>query len=92
MVAGNFNVAFPEPFTETAAPVLVASESAIEIFLAVPQLAVVIFAEPLNDVPLIVLAVASVVAVAELPVQDAELPVTLIPHDPEAPPPVLVGA
>lgn len=36
---------------------------------AVPQLAVVIAAEPSNEVPFIVLAVANFVAVAELPVQ-----------------------
>jgi hypothetical protein len=37
------------------------------IVRAVPQFAVVMFAEPLKDVPLIVLAVANVVAVSALP-------------------------
>ena len=41
----------------------------IVIFLAVPHLLVVILAEPLKEVPLIVLAVCSFVAVAELPLQ-----------------------
>ena len=37
-------------------------------------------------------ALAAVVAVAALPVQDAEEPVTLIPQLPLAPVPVVVGA
>ena len=51
---------FPEPLTDF--PVL-----PIVIVLAVPQFAVVILAEPLNDVPLIVLAVCNAVAVAAFP-------------------------
>ena len=39
------------------------------MFLAVPQLAVVIFAEPLKLVPFIVRAVCKVVAVVALPVR-----------------------
>lgn len=62
IVDGNFNVIFPLPLTETAELVLEPSESAMYIFQAVPQLAVVILAEPLNEVPLIVLAVAKVSA------------------------------
>ena len=45
------------------------------------------FAEPLNDVPLIVRAVASVVAVAALPVVDAEEPETLMGQVPVGVPP-----
>ena len=48
-----------------------------------------IFAEPSNDTPPIVLAVASFVAVAALPVQEADDPVTEIPQDPVAPVPVV---
>ena len=59
IVAGNLSVASPPPLTETAAPVLVPSESAILIFLAVPQFTVVISAEPSKLVPLIFLAVAN---------------------------------
>lgn len=69
IVAGNFNVAFALPLTLTAEPVFVPSLSAIEIFLAVPQLAVVILAEPLKLVPLMVLLVCKVVAVEALPVK-----------------------
>ena len=49
-----------EPFTDLVVDPIV-------IFLAVPQVAVVIAEEPLNDVPLIFLAVAKVVAVPALP-------------------------
>lgn len=47
------------------------------------------------ETPAVALATCSVVivvTVAALPVQDAELPVTLIPQEPDAPVPVLVGA
>ena len=56
---------FAEPFTDF--PVL-----PIVIVLAVPQLAVVMFADPLNEVPLIFLAVCNVVAVVELPLNAPE--------------------
>ena len=41
------------------------------MFRAVPQFAVVIFVDPLNDVPLMVLAVCNVVAVVALPLNAA---------------------
>ena len=46
----------------------------IVIPLAVPQFDVVILAEPLNDVPFIVLAVCNFVAVAEFPEHEADVP------------------
>jgi hypothetical protein len=58
---------------------------------AVPQFAVVMFAEPSKLVPLIVRAVCSVVAVPALPVADAAEPVIEMPHVPLASPPVRVG-
>ena len=67
IVAGSFNVAFADPLTDTALPVLVPSESEMEMFLAVPQLAVVIAALPSKLVPLIALVVASLVAVDAFP-------------------------
>ena len=72
IVAGSFNVTAPLPFTETAVPVLVASLSAILIFLAVPQFAVVMFWLPSNEVPLIVRAVCNLDAVAALPSMKSE--------------------
>ena len=68
MVAGNLSVTSPLPFTDTAAPVFVQSESAIYKFLAVPQFAVVILPVPSNEVPLIVRAVANLVAAAAVAV------------------------
>jgi hypothetical protein len=67
IVAGRFNVTLADPLTDTAVPVLVPSESEIDMFLAVPQLAVVIAEEPLKLVPLMFLDVFSVVAVAAFP-------------------------
>jgi hypothetical protein len=60
----KLQLTFALPFTDF--PVL-----PIVIVLAVPQLAVVIFAEPSKEVPLIVLAVRNVVAVAAFPVVEA---------------------
>lgn len=77
IVAGSFKVTAALPLTETAVPVFVPSESEMEMFLAVPQLAVVIAALPSKLVPLIDLAVASLVAVAALPVQEAACPVNV---------------
>ena len=54
--------------------------------------ATVMLAEPLNETPLIVRAVWSVVAVAALPVVDADEPLMLMPQVPEAPDPVRDGA
>ena len=68
IVAGNLNDTLPDPLTDVAVPVFV--PSVIVIFLAVPHLAVVIFAVPSKLVPLIVLAVVSfeaLVALATLP-------------------------
>ena len=58
-----------------------------QIVLAVPQFAVVMLAEPLNEVPLIVRAVCKVVAVAALPVVEADDPVTEIGQLPVGVPP-----
>lgn len=58
---------------------------------AVPHDVVVMLADPLKLVPFIVRAVWMVVAVAALPVHEAELPVTFIAHEPLAPVPVRVG-
>ena len=67
IVAGNFKFTLPLPLTLTTDPTPVPSDDTIPIFLAVPQLAVVILAEPLKLVPLIVLMVCNVVAVVALP-------------------------
>lgn len=67
IVAGNFKFTLPLPLTLTTDPAPVPSDDTIPIFLAVPQLAVVILAEPLKLVPLIVLIVCNVVAVVALP-------------------------
>ena len=66
-MSGNFNVAAAEPSTLTAVPVFVPSLSDMLMFLAVPHFAVVIAAEPSNDVPFIFTAVFIFVAVAALP-------------------------
>ena len=57
IVPGNNKVTSVEPLTDFAELAPVPSELAIDIFLAVPQSAVVIFAEPLKLVLLIVLVV-----------------------------------
>ena len=77
IVAGRTSVALPEPSTLTAVPVFVEDESLILMLLAVPHFAVVIAAEPSKFVPLMLLAVCSLVAVAELPVQEPDEPVAL---------------
>ena len=69
IVLGNFNVTLEPPFTLTAAPIFVLLASSIEIFLAVPHENVVIAVVPSKSVPLIFLAVASLVVVAALPVR-----------------------
>ena len=74
IVAGNFRVTLPLPLTLVAVPVLVAEASAMLMFLAVPQLFVVIAVEPSKLVPFIARAVANLVAVVALPVK---LPVIL---------------
>ena len=74
IVAGNFNDTLALPFTLTAVLVLV--PSVILMLRAVPQLAVVILAVPLNEVPLMVRAVCYLVADAALPVHEPEEPVT----------------
>ena len=53
-------VTLAEPLTDFEVPPM-------EIFLAVPQFAVVMFAVPLKDVPLISLAVCNLVAVDAFP-------------------------
>ncbi len=67
IVEGSFSVTEVDPLTEVASPVLVPSASEIEMFLAVPQVAVVIAEVPLKLVPLMFLAVASFVAVDAFP-------------------------
>ena len=62
MVDGSFRFTFAEPFTLVVTAVPVPSLLTIPMFLAVPQLAVVMLAVPLNEVPLIVLAVDCFVA------------------------------
>ena len=62
-ISDGDHVTFKDPFTDLAVPPIL-------IVLAVPQFAVVIFALPLNDVPLIVRPVCSVVAVVALPAND----------------------
>lgn len=66
IVAGKFSDTLALPFTLTAVLVLV--PSVILMFLAVPQLAVVMLAVPSKPVPLMVRAVASLVALPALPV------------------------
>tara|TARA_R110002124_G_scaffold224150_2_gene389555 strand:+ start:769 stop:1047 length:279 start_codon:yes stop_codon:yes gene_type:complete len=58
----------PEPFTATD-PVTSPVNANV---LLVPQVAVVMFADPLNEVPLIVLGFAKVVAVVALPLNAPE--------------------
>ena len=65
MAAGNFKVTLAEPLTETASPVLVPVSSEILIFLAVPQLVVVILFVPSKEVPFIVLDVTNLVEYIE---------------------------
>ena len=72
IVVGSFNETAAEPFTLTAAPVLV--PSVIVMFLAVPQFVVVILEAPLKLVPLIFTAVANLVVVAEFPEQEVAVP------------------
>ncbi|MBR6253129.1 MAG: hypothetical protein IKR04_04775 [Clostridia bacterium] len=67
IVLGNLRVTAALPLTLTAVPVFIPSLSEILILRAVPQLAVVILAEPSNEVPLIVLAVANLVEVEAFP-------------------------
>ena len=68
MVDGSFRFTSAEPFTLVVTAVPVPSLLTTPMFLAVPQLAVVMFAEPLKDVPLMVRAVCKVVAVVAFPV------------------------
>ena len=74
IVAGSLRVTAALPLTLTASPVLSPVLSAIVISRAVPQLAVVTLAVPLNEVPLMVRAVCNFVAVAALPVHEPEEP------------------
>ena len=85
IVAGNVSDTLALPFTLTAVLVLV--PSVILMFLAVPQLAVVILALPLKLVPLMVRAGCNLVAVAALPGQAlAVVAVAALPvHEPEEP-------
>ena len=69
MVAGSLRFTSALPFTDVVTAVPVPSELTIPIFLAVPQFVVVMFADPLKLVPLMVLVVFKVVAVAALPEQ-----------------------
>lgn len=64
MVDGSFRFTFAEPFTLVVTAVPVPSLLTTPMFLAVPQFAVVISAVPSKDVPLIALAVCSLVAEA----------------------------
>lgn len=57
----------------------------------VPQIDVVILADPLNDVPFIVLAVCNLVAVFELPVHEPELPDTFTPERVNAADPLFIA-
>ena len=66
-ISVNDHVTFAEPSTDLPVDPIV-------IVLAVPHVEVVIFAEPLNEVPLIVLAVCKVVAVDALPVNGPVIP------------------
>ena len=65
-MSDNDQVRLVDPFTERVVPPIV-------MLRAVPQVSVVIFALPLNDVPLMVLAVVNVAADATALVESAVL-------------------
>ena len=73
MVAGSFRFTFAPPLTDTVTAVPVPSLFTMPTLRAVPQFAVVIFADPSKEVPLMVCAVSSLEAEATLSVVLANL-------------------
>ena len=80
------------PLATATVPVTLAEVPVVFWLPAVFTPGRLMFAEPLKLTPPIVRAVCSVVAVAALPVVEADEPVTEMPHEPEAPTPVRLGA